>query len=414
MGKTRQWLAGLLAALTLAGCACFKTKAPAVSAPVPTAAPTATAVPAPTPAPTPGSPARQLALSVEQGGKKQPRLADGEPATKVTFRQDATVTVTADEPFAGLYLIFDRPVEWQLETGAGESQLRGEQGFLHEYVELETPAAVARLLLPAGTTLCSVQAFTAGALPDWVQVWQAPCQRADLLVLPTHADDEHLWFGGALPYYAGERGLAVQVAYMTNHWAEPYRPHELLNGLWTVGVRNYPVISDFPDLYASKASLESAKRVYDEEAVTAWQVELLRRFKPSVVLGHDINGEYGHGAHQLNAATLLAALECSADPEQYPESARLYGPWQVDKCYLHLWPENTIQMEWGQMPLSAFGGRTALEMAAAGFACHASQTLWFSVKASGANDCRKFGLAYTNVGPDEEKNDFFEHIELSQ
>ena len=234
--------------------------------------------------------------------------------------------------------------------------------------------------------------------------------KADLLVLPTHADDEHLWFGGALPWYAGEKGYAVQVAYMTNHWGEPYRPHELLNGLWTVGVRNYPIISDFPDLYASKESLESARQVYDEEAVTAWQVEQLRRFKPSVVLGHDVDGEYGHGAHMLNAATLLAALECSGDAASYPESAETYGVWQVPKCYLHLWPENTIQMEWGEMPMAAFDGRTALELAAEGFACHVSQTQWFEVKAGGSNDCRKFGLAYTNVGPDEAKNDFFEHI----
>ena len=29
-----------------------------------------------------------------------------------------------------------------------------------------------------------------------------------------HPDDELLWFGGALPTYAGERGMAVQVMYM--------------------------------------------------------------------------------------------------------------------------------------------------------------------------------------------------------
>ena len=232
--------------------------------------------------------------------------------------------------------------------------------------------------------------------------------RADLLVLPTHADDEHLWFGGALPWYAGEKGYAVQVAYMTNHWGEPYRPHELLDGLWTVGIKNYPVISDFPDLYASKASLESAIQVYGEDTVTAWQVQLLRRFTPEVVVAHDINGEYGHGAHQLNARTLLAALDLAADPARYPDIP--YGPWQVQKAYLHLWPENTITMEWSQMPLAAFGGRTALEMAQAGFSCHASQTAYFSVKESGSNDCRQFGLAYTTVGQDVQKNDFFENV----
>ena len=400
------WWAAVLAAVLLSGCG-----APASSVPPPaaTAAPSPSPAPAPTPEPTPEPPARQLEIDLQGGGLD---LADvGEQSTfdKVRFSEDTSLTLRADETIGELYLIFDRPVEWRLES-AGAVQACGQNGFIHEYVELEQPASAVTLHLPADTVLCQVSAFTPGRVPDWVQQWQPPCEKADLLVLPTHADDEHLWFGGALPYYAGEKGCAVQVAYMTNHWGEPYRPHELLNGLWTVGVRNYPVISDFPDLYASKESLESAKAVYGEETVTAWQVEQLRRFKPSVVLGHDVNGEYGHGAHQLNAVTLLTALERSGDPAQYPESAETYGAWQVPKCYLHLWPENTLQMEWGEMPLAAFGGRTALEMAAEGFACHVSQTQWFSVKAGGKNDCRKFGLAYTNVGPDEAKNDFFEHI----
>lgn len=352
-----------------------------------------------------------LPLTVSVGGQAASSLTDGSRSTKVTLSGN-TVTVTAETPFDALYVIWDQPPgEWILTPDGGQpASTWGRQGFLHEYVTLPRAASSATIEAPQGAILCEVYALAGDTPPAWVQVWQPPCEDADLLVLPTHADDEHLWFGGTMPYYAGEKGMAVQVAYMTNHWGEPYRPHELLNGLWTVGVRNYPIISDFPDLYASKESLESARQVYDEEAVTAWQVEQLRRFKPSVVLGHDVDGEYGHGAHMLNAATLLAALECSGDAARYPESAETYGVWQVPKCYLHLWPENTIQMEWGEMPMAAFDGRTALELAAEGFACHVSQTQWFEVKAGGSNDCRKFGLAYTNVGPDEAKNDFFEHI----
>lgn len=338
-------------------------------------------------------------------------LTDGSVGGKCSFSQPTQLELRSSEGFAGLYLIFDRPVSWEFIHQDGTAELRGQSGFLHEYLPLQRPEYRVELALPGGAVLCEVWAFGQGALPGWVQVWQPPCERADLLVMPTHADDEHLWFGGALPYYAGEKGYAVQVAYMTNHWAEPCRPHELLNGLWKVGVKNYPVISEFPDLYASKESLEAARRVYDERAVIAWQVEQLRRFEPLVVLGHDVNGEYGHGAHRLNTAALLQALELSADPAAFPESAEQHGVWRVQKCYLHLWPEEALQMEWGEMPLAAFGGNTALEMAAEGFACHTSQTQWFSVKAGGKNDCRKFGLAYTGVGPDEAKNDFFEHTQ---
>ena len=44
--------------------------------------------------------------------------------------------------------------------------------------------------------------------------WQPSCEKADLLLIVAHPDDELLWFGGALPTYAGERGMAVQVMYM--------------------------------------------------------------------------------------------------------------------------------------------------------------------------------------------------------
>ena len=142
-----------------------------------------------------------------------------------------------------------------------------------------------------------------------------------------------------------------------------------MDGLWTVGVENYPILPDFPDLYSE--SLEHARTVYDEEAVISYQVELIRRFRPDVIVGHDINGEYGHGGHRLNADALMQAVELAADSAACPESLSL-GVWDTPKTYLHLYPENQIVMDWDQ-PLEAFGGKTAAEVAAEGYACHASQ-----------------------------------------
>ena len=147
---------------------------------------------------------------------------------------------------AGLYLIWDRPPgPWQLLCRRDDQEFivnGGENDYLHEYVELPRGAQEVLLQSPGeGTTLCELHVFALdgnpGQLPAWVQLWQPPWEEADLLLLPTHADDEHLFFGGTMPYYAGELGMRVQVAYLTHHWAEPYRPHELLNGLWTVGLK---------------------------------------------------------------------------------------------------------------------------------------------------------------------------------
>ena len=66
-------------------------------------------------------------------------------------------------------------------------------------------------------------------------------------------------------------------------------------------------------------------------------------------------------------------------------------------------------------PRQQTGGKSALDMAKEGFACHQSQLKYYSVeKDSVKYDCRKFGLAYTTVGEDTEgTNDLFEHVDWS-
>ena len=352
-------------------------------------------------------PAAQIAAQVtDDAGARYAVLEDGSRSTKLTL-SGQRLTIRGEGEFCGLYLIWDRPPGQWSAQGEGVSLSGGEEGFLHEYLPLPAPCSALTLTAPEGAVCCDVYLFGEGTLPDWVQCWQPPLEDADLLLLPTHADDEHLYFGGTMPYYAGELGKKVQVAYFTNHWAEPYRPHELLDGLWTVGVWAYPIFSEFVDRYA--ATIEQARAMYDEEEAVAFQVEQLRRFRPEVVVGHDVNGEYGHGVHKYNTYTLQLALEAASDPEQYPESAAKYGTWEVPKTYLHLYPENPVVMDWG-VPLARFDGRTALEMAQLGFVEHQSQQTYFKVEASGPYDCRLFGLYRTRVGVDTAGGDFFENL----
>ena len=354
----------------------------------------------------------QLTLTIS-GGIDSSALRDGARDSFLTLTGDTELTVRSDTAFDTIYILWDKlPGEWTLTRNDVEQSR--DLGFLHEAVRLYTETTEATIKLGAsGATVCEIYAFTAGDLPDWVQLWEPILERADLLALPTHADDEHLFFGGILPTYAGERKLRVQVAYLTNHWDDRVRPHELLDGLWTVGVTAYPLISDFPDLYASKDSLAAAESVYGKDKIREYQVELLRRFRPKVVVGHDLNGEYGHGAHILNAVTLIEALGQSGDRTKYPESADYYGIWEVPKAYLHLYPENQITLEWDE-PLQNFDGATGFDMAVKGFAKHVSQQNYFAVQRGGTwQDCRIFGLAHSLVGYDTVGNDLFENVDMS-
>ena len=138
-------------------------------------------------------------------------------------------------------------------------------------------------------------------------------------------------------------------------------------------------------------------------------VSLYRRLKPRVVLSHDLQGEYGHPAHVICARNAVTAFDIAADSKIYPESAELYGVWNVSKLYLHLYAENQIEMDWEQ-PLDSLGGVTPLEIARDAFNQHRSQRAKISVEVKGPHSAARFGLVSSLVGDDERKNDFFENI----
>lgn len=356
--------------------------------------PAATATPAPTPVPPDGP----IPLSVPS------ELADGNPETWVTGQ----VTISGGERMIGsLYLEWSHVPETWFYTADGHTYTVEKDGFLHQYVELHAPAS--EIVIQVDSALCDVYAFEPDSrLPDWVQIWQPAHERADLLLLPTHGDDEFVFYGGMIPYYAGEKGLKVQVAYLTNHWSQILRPHEVLDALWHAGLRNYPVIGPFEDKWAD--SLEEAEAIFSRYDAAVYLTEQIRRFKPSVVIGHDLMGEYGHGQHVLQAVSLTDAIVAAADADIFHESAEKYGAWNTPKLYLHLYGQNEIVMDWN-VPLTRFGGKTAMDIARESFAIHESQQGFFYVYGEGDDwDSRKFGLYRSTVGADVAKNDVFENI----
>lgn len=377
------------------------------------------------------------AVLTSEGFSSPSVLSDGDARSHTAAKDGGSVTITREGGISFLYIVFDRiPEQWTLTDSSGGAQsVCGENSFLHEYVDVSsklgsTPETV-RLDFPAGTSIDEIYAFGEGTVPDWVQRWSPPCEEADLLLLSSHSDDEQLFFAGVLPIYAGERGLNVQVVYLVSHFLDTseytrLRPHEQLDGLWTVGVRNYPVMSDFPDLYSE--SLDGALSAYRPygfgyDDFTQFITGVLRRFKPLVVVSHDVDGEYGHGTHILCAAALMDSLELAADESAFPESAELYGTWKTEKAYLHLYPENPITLDLDS-PLSAFDGKTAFEVTQAGFAKHTSQHwTWFygwiygknGQKITQASEIKTYspcyyGLYATSVGYDTAGGDFMENV----
>lgn len=330
--------------------------------------------------------------------------------------RSATLRIESKTPIGSIYIQFydtacafdvqvrDAQGTWQKTAGC-------DTDFLTGYAVLSEPASEVRIV-PQGTwgrlVIAEIHVFGVGEAPGWVQRWAPPLEKADLLVLSGHPDDEVLFMGGTIPYYAGERQMDVQVAYLVP--ATPYRKLELLDGLWLCGVRHYPDLGPFGDQYSLSLSGLYGKSGWSRDKVERYVVGLYRRYRPEVVVTHDVNGEYGHAVHRAAADAAQTCVALAADPAVQDRRLAETEPWQIQKLYLHLYEQGTLRMDWRQ-PLAAFDGRTALEMAEAAFACHISQQdTEYRVEDFGPYDNAVFGLAFSMVGEDEEKDDFFEHI----
>lgn len=329
------------------------------------------------------------------------------------------IAITAPEgkPIAGLYVCFgNMPESWEIQTSDDGKDwftaVPGDTRFLHAYVALPQPAQHVRLAVTSekktALRINDLFVLSVGDLPDWVQVWQPTEEKADILFLSTHPDDELIFFGGAIPTYAVEQQRKVVVAYFTR--SNTTRSSELLNGLWHMGVRTYPVIGNFKDSYAKnlKAAYKSAG---GKGKVNEWIVGLYRQYKPEVVVTQDTNGEYGHKQHMMIADAAQNCIALAANEDEFTASTIAYGTWQVKKLYLHLYPENQITFDW-TVPLKSMNGATGIELAEEAYTLHKTQaSSGMSVTETGTKyDNRVFGLAFTTVGEDVRKDDFLENI----
>ena len=342
------------------------------------------------------------------------------------------VIIHSDEPMYGLYLCFrylPESFEIQVPGPAIEDEertwiplMQGDTRFHHTFYALDGIHDLRIQSTQTGTHKMGfneIFVFGNGEIPDWVQKWEPTEEKADILFFSAHPDDELLFYGGAIPTYAAEKGKRVVVAYLS--YSNTTRRSETLNGLWAMGVRHYPEFGGFQDAYSSK--LSDAYTKLGKRKVLNWVAEMYRKHQPDVVVTHDINGEYGHGQHKMMADAAIQCYDAAADSTYDPESLAKYGTWQVKKLYVHLWGNESSQtrFDWN-VPLESMGGKTGRELAEKAYALHVTQTYakvkfggrWhlLSVGETGTIFSNTaFGLYASQVGPDITHMDLMENID---
>lgn len=326
------------------------------------------------------------------------------------------ITVTEGEAMGALYIQWDGdPVAVAVQVRPDgenwETVAESEGIFFAEYISF--PACrecrlVGRDNRMTQLRIAEMRVLTPGRPAPEIQIWEKPEGKVDLMLIAGHPDDELIWFGGALPYYAGELGKRTVV--ITCAASANLRRLELCDALWACGVRVHPIYLHRLDF--SDTNIRTVLRKWHgQDEVLTWIIRYIRQLKPDVLLLQDVNGEYGHGIHKAACWLGQQAVPGAADAAVDPDSAAACGTWRVKKTYIHLWQENQIHMDWKQ-PLEAFGGKTGLEAAQEALEKHKSQVVHgWKIVDGGEYDNALFGLYDTAVGPDVEKNDFFEHID---
>lgn len=349
-------------------------------------------------------------------------LTDNNENTSV-FRD--SITISANEDIHSIYIKFWNATP-KFTITIGEKVYSYENSYLHTFVAIPSDVTNCRELtvkFEEKVQLSDIYAFKAGELPNWVQLWKEPCEKADMLLFSSFPGDEHSYLSGIIPYYAKVKQYNIQVVSLVNY--KSIKNHELLNGLWEAGVQNYPIISDFPYVYSTtenNAANALKNNGFTLEDVYEFQTEAIRRFKPLVVIGQDLNGENTKvGQRILFANALTKAIDYSSNSEMFPESSKQYGLWTPKKVYIHLYDEKQITLNWDTTS-DTLGGLSPFQVSQKAFKyhnslIHSATSNWLNgnnniTKASEITDSSPmlFGLYYTSVGNDVNKGDFFENL----
>ena len=418
------------------------TPSQAVETPVPTPAPSPapTVIPAPSPAPerpvpetAPPEASPSPLYSIETEGPEAEnltgrcrmeasraiqhyiwRMNDDLLKTSQILKAGQWVSLTWDEavPVKTVWLAFrDYPAAYCVrQLGADGELVREERGpgFVNHAVFVESQTRTVTVVSEGESDLCAMYAFGEGIVPNY-HPWAPTPEKLDYLVVAMHPDDDVLFLGAILPLYTADQGREGSIFYTATQ--DRVRKDEAQNGAWVMGLRTAPILGTFPDI--QPASKERLEHQFSENKVTKHLVRLFRQYRPEVVFSHDLRGEYGHWQHQLLAKAVQRAVPLAAKSSYDPESVRTFGVWQVKKLYLHLYEKGRISLP-VEKPIAAYGGLTAVEIAAAAFQCHKSQLRSdrHAVRNEGVYSLSDFGLAYTAVGPDTPGvNDPFEHID---
>ena len=357
-------------------------------------------------------------LSVSRDRNTMHVMTDGDYYTYWTCTKNGGVTITAPEgvKIHGLYISWGKYItSWQAETlveGEWQCIYTTEDEYYNQYVPLpdgyETIRLVNKTTDGHEMAISELHVLGEGDVPEWVQQWKTYEGKTDLVLLVTDPGDEYLFFGGLLPTYIA-RGKEIMVCEVINTIAA-YKS-QMLDGLWMIGLRNYPYMAYFRPNMSS--TLQGQYDLWSEVQFVRHVSRIVRMYKPDVLVTHARNGEGIDGGHRVCADASIRSLTTAMDSlYDVGYGYANWGNWKVKKLYLHLYGESPISLDY-DIPLDFYGGKTARQVAEEAYALQDYQrkTVKKQHMGEGVFDGSLYGLYYSQIGEDTGIGDLFENLE---
>ncbi len=271
------------------------------------------------------------------------------------------------------------------------------------------------------------------------KAWLPRPAKVGMMFVSAHPDDEGIFFGGAIPYYTRTKNISALLVSMTSgDWtlSPPTREAELRNAAWAYGLCYQPLLPRFRDVSNSVSTSYTNKidATWDYWADGVLQndgadveagktkairflAEQFRRYRPEVVVTHDLSGEYGHYNHMATAWAVTQAHLMAADPTADAPNLTGLAPWQIKKLYVHKYSTGRLFHDHWETASINDGGvmRSPREVTNIGLDFHVTQgkpnvsTVYASGEVTGnwaPHPAEWWGLYASTVGPDSVKPDF--------
>ena len=397
MKRVRRPLYGVLALVLLIVSAAALAEG---TGPEPSAEPAATAAPNTVtgPANIAGTITNDCSLILpEKKADKGYRLLDAYVESYLPLIKGESILINMPSAAQGLYL------EWyeqslghtieELDAEGGVTCTHEAQPYVNAYYELDESTRAIRILASENCALSSLRLYGPDApLPDSVQRWQAPRERADMVFLAATPEAALEDLFAALTIYAVEHEMETALICMSADTRSAQ--NDLLDALWALGIQSYPYFGGFFTWNNASYLMVSA----EWKAIEAYKYieSTLAALSPRVIVSHADDEKAENQAKRFTATKLLELLKAK-------NRALLQSG--LEKLYLCAEEGTALDMD---APLINLGGLTARE-AVERLAFSHYETL--HIRPLGVTARATFALAYTSVGEDVQQCDLLENID---